>query len=66
MANKIDISQYEMMKYDCRHFVYPKDRILSPNSPMQIYIPNKVVMFKIMRACIGIRQFDDLWYYKDK
>jgi len=33
-------------------------------SPKLIYIPNIEIMFKIMHACIGIRDPYDLWIFK--
>ena len=41
--------------------IYSSSKIFGVNSPMAIYIPNKVIMFKLMRSCIdhkvGQKQF---------
>ena len=34
--------------------VYRSDRYVKGNSPNSIYFPSKLVLFKIMRACIGV------------
>ena len=50
---------------DSTVFIYPRDKILAKNSPMQIYIPSAAVMFKMMRACIDIKDPSDLWMNKN-
>ena len=34
--------------------VYNEKRYVEGNSPNALYIPNKLVMFKLMRACLDI------------
>ena len=34
--------------------VYRGDRYLEGNSPNAIYFPSKLLLFKIMRACINV------------
>ena len=41
--------------------VYAESRYEVGTSPTVIYIPKKEVMFKIMRACIGIKRVEDIW-----
>ena len=41
--------------------VYQDSRYVKETSPSVIYIPNKVVMIKIMRACIGVTYISELW-----
>jgi len=41
--------------------VYPGFRYLQDTSPYCLYIPNKEVMFKMMRACIKVLNPEDLW-----
>ena len=33
-------------------------------SPFSRYIPSRALMFKLMRACIGITNIEDIWYLK--
>ena len=41
--------------------VYAESRYMEGLSPLCVYIPNKDIMFKIMRACIKVAQPADLW-----
>ena len=41
--------------------LYSKDR-----SPMCVYMPSNAVLFKIMRACIGCENIEDLWISSDQ
>ena len=34
-------------------------------SPLCVYIPTKEIMFKIQRACIGVKKAEELWYHID-
>ena len=43
--------------------VYDRDRYMAKQSPKPIFIPNRKIMLKIMRACIGIKDEKDLWFY---
>jgi hypothetical protein len=54
MNNLIDIYSNERIESNSNEFVYPKHRILSDKCPHPIYITNKALCFKIMRACISI------------
>ena len=54
MNNDEDKGVNEMVSENPKISIYPSIRVYGKNSPQQIYIPNKAVMFKIMRACIGI------------
>ena len=42
--------------------VYRLDRYKPENSPVVTYFPSKLVLFKLMRACIGIDSEKDLWF----
>jgi len=46
--------------------VYPDSRYTEGNSPYCIYIPVKEVMLKLMRACIKVKNIDELWIMKNK
>ena len=48
---------------DAEGLVYPEQRYIHGDSPAVIYIPSKEVMFKMMRACIGITDPKDLWIH---
>jgi len=41
--------------------VYAESRFTKGSSPVCVYIPNKDIMFKIMRACIKVETPADLW-----
>ena len=42
--------------------VYQEQRYIKGNSPICQYIPRKEIMLKIMRACVGIKTPQDLWF----
>ena len=44
-------------------FVYPASRYIEGKRPWCLYIPNKEIMFKMMRACIKVKDPKDLWNY---
>ena len=45
--------------------VYPEQRMnMADASPMCIYIPNRIITFKIIRACIDVKTPEDLWFNK--
>ena len=46
--------------------VYRSDRYAEDFSPYVIYYPSKLVLFKLMRACIGVTNEDDLWFKDSK
>jgi len=41
--------------------VYPESRYGPDESPAAIHLPSRDVMFKLMRACIGVEKPADLW-----
>ena len=32
---------------------------------MCVYIPNRPLLFKMMKACIGVKRIQDLWMYSE-
>jgi len=46
--------------------VYPDSRYKRENSPYCIYIPCREVMLKLMRACIKVKEPEDLWLMQNK
>ena len=48
------------------NLVYQAQRYIEDCSPMCVYIPSNEVLFKMMRACIGCDNVEDLWIYHDK
>ena len=62
MNNEEDTALNNMMLVDPHVMIYPKCRIIHNDSPQPIYIPNRAMMFKLMRACIGITNPNDLWF----
>jgi hypothetical protein len=51
---------------DKRSLVYPEWRYKLGYSPPMIYIPSKIVLFKLMRACLGVETPDQFWLYNEK
>ena len=45
--------------------VYNPVRFHGGKIPYLVYIPRAELMFKIMRACLGVTQIDQLWIYND-
>ena len=45
--------------------VYPESRYVEGNSPNCIYLPNKEIMLKLMRACIKVKDVNHLWIMKN-
>jgi hypothetical protein len=45
--------------------VYPDLWYRESSCPYCIYIPRKEIMLKMMRACIGISDVQDLWFNLD-
>lgn len=43
-------------------FVYPEIRLDEDRSPATIFIPTKELMFKLMRASIGVKAKEELWF----
>ena len=50
---------------DTIKLIYPRDRYTSEHSPMTIYIPTREIMFKMMRACLGCKNVEDLWIFHE-
>ena len=48
--------------FDEGGLVYANERYVRENSPHTIYIPSRMVLFKIMRACIDISYPEYLWF----
>ena len=42
--------------------MYKKSILDEPHSPVVIYLPTKETIFKLMRACIGVNDIDNLWF----
>lgn len=46
--------------------VYPEGKIQNPSeSPSTLYFPRKEIMLKMMRACIGVKSPQELWFNND-
>ena len=51
---------------DCKKLysnVYPEHKMSSRRVPATLFIPSQKLMWDIMRACIGIKYSDDLWFH---
>ena len=53
------------MPLEITDLVYPETRYDYGQSPQQIYIPNKQIMFELMRAGIDVKESKDLWFRKE-
>jgi len=42
--------------------VYADTRYVYGNSPYCLYIPNRDIMFKLMRACVKVEDAEELWF----
>ncbi len=42
--------------------VYRGDRYVEGNSPNVLYFPSYHLLFKLMRACIGVKDKNSLWF----
>ena len=63
MSDEEDRELFNQVKENpLKTFIYSKERTLTKESPSMVYLPNKVVMFKIMRACIDVTDKSKLWY----
>lgn len=49
-------------KFSMKKLVYPKSRFTKEHTPMIIYVPSREMMIKIMRACMGCQNVNDLWF----
>ena len=49
---------------DLHYQVYKKSRYTHDVPPQTIYIPRREIMFKMMTACVGVKEIDDLWLSK--
>lgn len=45
--------------------VYPEKRYVEGMCPLMMYIPGKYLMFKMMRACLGCKNENDLWFNRE-
>ena len=60
--DEIDIDLNEKIASDpLQTNIYSSDKITGGESPMMMYIPNKLIMFKLMRSCIDVVEHFDLW-----
>ena len=56
----IDLDKQNPENY--HDLVYELQRLDKPFSPMAIVTPNYEMLYKMMRACIGVHHIDDLWF----
>jgi hypothetical protein len=48
------------------HLIYKPSRFVEKHSPNCIFLPSQDFLFKMMRACIGAKVPQDLWFYNSK
>ena len=61
-----DLPAEEKMVTEVGQNVYGETRYIKGFSPYCIYIPTKDVMFKLMRACVGVKHVEDLWFNRQE
>ena len=44
--------------------VYATSRYKPGEPPQVVYVPRREMMFKMMRACIDVKEIEDLWISK--
>ena len=49
---------------DISTYAYAKSRLIEGFVPTVVYEPSKEIMFKMMRACIGVTDKKDLWIFQ--
>lgn len=47
---------------DANSLVYHRQRFTPDHSPLQIFIPRRELLLKMMRACLGIKTEAELWF----
>ena len=52
LSDLIDDNQFKVPENN-NSFVYIKSQYMYKNGPKALYIPNKILLFKLMIACIG-------------
>ena len=50
------------MPWNIEDLVYPASRYIEEGSPKCIYIPSQEIMLTIMRACVGVKDPEHLWF----
>lgn len=56
------LEKYDSYVSDADELVYPQSRSNKDFIPLMIYIPRKELMWKMMRACIGVTDEKELWF----
>ena len=57
----VDVEPFIIPTYE--RAVYNKSRINMRHIPKLIFLPNLRIMFKMIRACIGVDNKRDLWFH---
>ena len=57
-----EIDDHVAIPMDDGDLVYAEDRFVFNSSPTTMYVPSNMVLFQLMRACIGIKSADELWF----
>ena len=58
----LETMEYFLKPKDFSDLVYKKDRYAQDCSPAFVFIPSKILMLKLMRACIEVHREEDLWF----
>ena len=45
--------------------IYDKSKYKIDKAPNFIYMPKKIMVFNMMKACIGVTEIKDLWIYNN-
>ena len=61
--SKTDIDKFKLPT-TTDQMIYDESRYIEGLAPYCIYIPRKELMFKMMKACIGVQKVEDLWFHR--
>jgi len=62
ILNNADLSPADKLPEVPGDMVYGPTRYIENFSPYCVYIPKQEMMFKIMRACVNVKDPMDLWF----
>ena len=64
--NKYEREHPLVVPVSINDMVYDYKRYYPANSVPQIYIPRKELMYKLMRACMGVEDASELWFNRNE
>ena len=52
-------------EFTSEKLIYPEHKYNSEQSPTCVYMPSRPMILKILRACMGVEQVEELWFNRD-